>query len=148
MEITTENIRALSWKEPFAQLMLHGKIETRTWSTNYRGWVLICASQQRYNRDQVKRILDYDVNLIHRIDAFLSGKEYHNEGRAIAIGYLHDCRKMEVSDEQWAFVKYFPDLWCHFYKEVRAIEPFPFKGAQRWKKLDPETLMKIKLLKQ
>ena len=29
-------IRSLVWKEPFASLMLQGKIETRTWSTKYR----------------------------------------------------------------------------------------------------------------
>lgn len=42
------DIRALSTKQPYASLMLHGKVETRTWDSKYLGWVLICASKQAY----------------------------------------------------------------------------------------------------
>jgi hypothetical protein len=43
-----QKLMALSWKQPYAELMLHGKIETRTWQTKYRGWVMVCASKQPY----------------------------------------------------------------------------------------------------
>lgn len=49
-------LRALSWKEPFASLMLLGKIETRVWDTKYRGLVLICASKQIYTADEIRHI--------------------------------------------------------------------------------------------
>lgn len=51
-----EEIRALSWKEPYASLMLHGKIETRPWSTKYRGLVLVCASQKPYTEAELMGI--------------------------------------------------------------------------------------------
>ena len=40
-------MKALSIKEPWATLILEGKktIETRTWKTNYRGEILLCASK-------------------------------------------------------------------------------------------------------
>jgi len=40
-------IKALSLKQPYANWIAEGKktIETRSWSTRYRGDVLICASQ-------------------------------------------------------------------------------------------------------
>lgn len=43
-------LRALSWKEPYATLMLHGKVETRTWPTDYRGLVLNCVALKDYAR--------------------------------------------------------------------------------------------------
>lgn len=41
-------MKALSVKQPWAQLLASGikDIENRTWRTNYRGWVLIHASQK------------------------------------------------------------------------------------------------------
>ena len=49
-----EPIKALSWKQPYASLMLKGKIETRSWPTNYRGLVLICASKAPYSIKEIK----------------------------------------------------------------------------------------------
>ena len=129
---------ALSWKEPFATLMLHGKIETRTWSTNYRGLVLICASKTPYNNKQLINIVGRDYSIISLGNTL---------GKAIAIGELVDCRKMKPEDEDLCFVKYRPDLFCHVYKNVRAIKPIPFKGKQRWSKLDDEFINKIQKIK-
>lgn len=124
-------LRALSWKEPFASLMLHGKIETRTWKTNYRGWVLICASKVSYDTDQVMRISG--LNQTNRIIEVI---EYNSlltsPGNAIAIGRLVLCRKMTPDDEDRCFVEYQPGLLCHIYEHVQPIEMFPWKGSQGW----------------
>ncbi len=116
-----QKLLALSWKQPYAELMLHGKYETRTWNANYRGWVLICASLKSYYTEQLTRMGKY-----------LSIKNPNYEGRAIAIGRLIDCRPMKPEDEDKAFVLYSPDRFVHIYDPVIPIEPFPWKGKQGW----------------
>jgi len=139
-------ILALSWKEPFASLMLHGKIETRTWKTNYRGLVLICASKIRYGKETLFKIAGN--RQVFRMLETLDSTPYQNfNGKAIAIGRLIDCRPMTESDEDKCFVKYNPDLYCHVYEDVRAIEPFDWKGSQGWSKVTEEYKQKIKIVK-
>ncbi len=136
-----EEIRALSWKEPFGTLMLHGKIETRTWSTGYRGLVLICTSLKPYNEMQV-------IGISGEVQAqriFNMGlKETH--GMAIAVARLVDCRRMTAADEEKCFVDYYPDLYCHVYAEVKPIKPFKWKGSQGWRRLTPEDIKQIQFL--
>lgn len=136
-------IRALSWKQPYAELMLYGKIETRVWETNYRGLVLICASHKPYSKPQIKDIWGEKGH--ERIYNQFNNRFLIN-GHAIAIGELIDCRKMKPEDEDDCFVTYHHRLFCHVYQNVRSIEPFPFKGNLKWKKLDKETLNKIKFI--
>ena len=137
-------IRALSWKEPFASLMLHGKIETRTWSTKYRGWVLICASKAPYNDRQIHSIAG--LNQHRRIFEAFPGKYGVSCGYAIAIGYLANCRPMAPSDTDLCFVEYRDDLYCHIYIHVKPIVPFEWRGSQGWKTLGEADRAKIKLL--
>lgn len=129
-------MKALTWKEPFATLMLHGKIETRTWNTNYRGMVLICAGKTPYSDVQLLSISG-PIQL-SRIQPFI-----HKEkpGFAIGVGKLIDCRPMLPTDQDKCFVKYDPLLFCHIYDNVRAIEPFPWKGTQGWSDV-PQTIIR------
>jgi hypothetical protein len=41
-------VRALSLTQPWANLVAQGRktIETRTWATPYRGWLLVCATRE------------------------------------------------------------------------------------------------------
>ncbi|WP_036383987.1 hypothetical protein [Muricauda sp. MAR_2010_75] len=137
-----KEIRALSWKQPYASLMLYGKIETRTWNTRYRGKVLICASKQPYSIKDTRLISGHMVteNMIkHNVDANLYGK-------AIAIGDLVAVRPMQPKDEEKCMVKYNPYLWCHVYENVQPIIPFDWKGTQGWKTLSEEEISKIQIL--
>lgn len=162
-----EDILALSWKQPFGSLMLHDKIETRTWKTNYRGWVLICVSKKSYNVNQLQNICgDYQHHRIVDTLGYETSQFDDLCGQAIAIGKLVDCRKMTKSDEDNCFVQYNPSsivtirivnnkliedgepLWCHIYEEVQEIKPFPFKGSQRWSKIDDTTFNKIQHITQ
>lgn len=130
MENNTQELKALSWKEPFASLMLHGKIETRTWHTHYRGKVLICSSQKPYSKKQILAIMGFgNYSRWQKMNLEMLN------GHAIAIGTLIDCRPMTEDDVTNAFVKYNPDLYCHVYEDVRAIEPIPFKGQVGWKNM-------------
>lgn len=129
-----QELRALSWKQPFAQAMLHGKIETRTWATAYRGWVLICASKKPYSYKETLSITG--EHQAQRLSDTLgeSRRWMFNCGTAIAIGYLSDCRPMERKDEDCCFVQYYSDLFCHVYENVIPLrEPMAWKGAQGWR---------------
>lgn len=153
-------VRALSWKQPYAQLMLHGKIETRTWDTKYRGLVLICASKGEYSGNQI-----YDISgrgLSHKVYSAVYPNERYRRplGKAIAIGRLVDSRPMTKEDEVACYVQYNEpwqtrakngtlktvQRWCHVYEDVVPIEQFNWNGVQGWKILDDKIKSKIKFL--
>lgn len=155
-------VRALSWKEPYASLMLFGKIETRVWPTPYRGLVLICTSAAGYSPEQFEKISGRKQ--VSRIAERVSIEDFEKSplGHAIAIAELVDCRQMTPLDEDACFVQYREPwvewitnpitekqrrvekrLWCHVYANVRRIEPFAWKGAQRWKQLSAEQKQRI-----
>jgi len=145
-----DTIRALTWKEPFAFLMAHGKVETRSWNTNYRGWVLICAGKLQYKQTellaicgekQAKRIQDFYAHLPG------SSRLFSNlPGKAIYIGPLVDCQPMTRDLENRCYVEYNPLLYCHFYENVQSIIPFPWKGVQGWKELTPLERKQIQII--
>lgn len=140
-----QRLLALSWKQPYAELMLHGKIETRSWNTKYRGWVLICASKKLYEVESIISISGYTQ--YDRIFEALPNSTKYLCGQAIAIGRLVHSRQMEPGDEDSCFVEYNPQRYCHIYEDVQAIEPFPWKGSQGWKEVSQEIKNHIKLLK-
>ena len=141
LSISNERVLALSWKQPFASLMLAGKIETRFWSTNYRGLVLICSSKSAYSIKQLWQMSSQ--SLIETISEKLLPTEQGQThkglyGFAIAVGNLVDCRPMKIEDEASTFVKFNKNLYCHVYENVRPIQPFEWKGCQGWKELSDE----------
>ena len=147
MKITPENIRALTWKQPFANLMLQGKIETRLWATNYRGLVLIHAGATPYFQPALKDLCGPQYDRIKHIDnTGAETDELMPLGKAIGIGTLTDCRRMLKTDQDKCFVRWHSELFCHVYTDVRAIVPFELKGHQKWFNLDQETINKIVLL--
>lgn len=121
-----QKIKSLSWKQPFAELMLHGKIETRTWQAKYRGWVLICMSKKQYKSSVLIETCGYDQ--LQRIREVLPLGPIPG-GNAIAIGRLVDCRPMKEDDEDACFVKFKKGLYCHVYENVQPIKPFKWTGT-------------------
>lgn len=141
------HIRALTWIQPFASLMLHGKIETRTWATNYRGWVLICAGKHPYSISDLWDISGRETSI--RIGEKLNTVGIgFTLGNAIAIGRIIDCFPMRPEHEQATFVKYDKNVrrFCHVYADVQEIEPFQWTGSQGWKILNDEQKSLIKVL--
>lgn len=137
-------IRALSWRQPYADLMSAGKIETRNWRTSYRGWVLICSSKLSYKIDQIENISGRE-GLIRIAELMQeTGRFPMKTGSAIAIGYLSDCRKMTPEDEDICFVNYHPGLYCHVYKDVQMLpQPLPWIGKLGWGKVPDEVKQQI-----
>lgn len=150
MNFTKEQIKALSWKEPYGTLMLYGKIETRTWKTNYRGLILMCASKKGYDYKTVKTIsgLQTDRTITHyqTHHTITLRNSYGYHGKAFAIGNLIDCRPMKPEDEEKAFVRYYSDLFCWVFEDVKPIQPFDWKGSLGFRNLTLEEKKKIKLV--
>ena len=97
-------MKALTVKNPWATLIAQGKktIETRTWATNYRGPLLICASTNP------------------------SGS---NAGHAVCIADLVDIRPMLPQDEAKACCKLYPKAKAWILDNIRPIDPpFPVRG--------------------
>lgn len=138
--------------------MKHGKQETRTWSTNYRGLVLICASFAPFSDRELIELCGPEQYA--RILQLLGPKWFNvvKRGSAIAIGrlasvysnYLQPTRKdyeeQVKAVENKTFIKYNPELYGHNYVDVTPIEPFVWKGSLGWRTLTHEDKKKIKLL--
>jgi len=97
-------MRALSVKQPWANMIANGSktIETRTWSTKYRGPLLIVSSA----RPAIKPA-----------------------GQAVAIVDLVDCRHMTKEDERAARCEVYPSAQAWILDNIRKIKPFPVRGA-------------------
>jgi hypothetical protein len=98
-------MKAISLKQPWANLVASGKktIETRKWSTNYRGDLVICSSQNP------------------KIEPY---------GCALCIVELYDIKPMEKQHEKDACIKVYPKAYAWFLRNLRPINPLiPVKGS-------------------
>lgn len=138
----TDTIRMLWWRQPFASLMLHGKIETRNRPTQVRGKVLICATIKPYSlielgelmgANTIQNMQDEDPEWISKLP----------NGLAIGVGELVHCRRMKSSDEDKCFIRYRDNLWCWVFENVQPIKPFKVTGKQGWAIADEEIKSKI-----
>lgn len=100
--------KALSVKQPFASMIAQGKktIETRTWSTEYRGDLLIVSTQKPI------------------IPGLPSGK-------ALCIAKLVDCRPMLIEDEGLARFQWYRGAWAWVLEDILPIQPFGVRGRQK-----------------
>lgn len=97
-------MKAISVKLPWAKLIAQGMktIETRRWSTKYRGPLLICASKRPAGP---------------------------LAGMAVCTCRLVDCHMMTKGDESRALCKVYPDARAWVLADVRALtRPFPVTG--------------------
>jgi len=98
-------VKAISLKQPWANMIASGKktIETRKWSTKYRGDLVICSSQNP------------------KIDPY---------GKALCIVELYDTRPMTKKDEKKACIKVYPKAQAWFLRNFRPIDPpISIKGS-------------------
>ena len=96
--------KAISLKQPFANLVCEGKktIETRTWNTEYRGDLLICSSQNP------------------KIEPY---------GKALCVVELTDTEPMKKEHEFRACCKLYPKAWAWHLKNIRPLpKQIPIKG--------------------
>lgn len=104
-------MKALSIQPFYATLIAMGCkwIELRSWKTEYRGWILICASRAINKKDKAALM----------------------NGHAIAIAELEDIRPYnDETDREGAYL--FDDEsfegYSWIFNRVIPIKPFPVKG--------------------
>lgn len=150
-------VRALSWKQPYASMMLYGKAETRVWSTDYNGLVLICTALKPFNELEIAGISGTNQRnrMLDKLGGVLICKAL--QGKAIAIGRLKSCKPMvdyapksnieQVKEvEDLTYCRFFLDLYVWEFKDVRPIKPIPWKGHQKWRTISKEEKERIVLL--
>lgn len=131
-------MKAITILQPWASLIACGakRIETRSWSTKYRGPLTIHAGRTVPNMDffpprEEKALWNEDTQF----------------GKVIAIAELVDCVEMTIEriaawrntygDDEIAFGHFEPGRYAWILANVRRIEPVPAKGRQRlweWEK--------------
>ena len=140
-------LKALSWKQPFGSLMLHGKDETRVWDTKYRGWVMICASKAPYLVKELKGISgDYQMKRIKQVLEEAQDPTKDLCGHAIGIGWLESSATMMPDQEDACFVEYSPMLYVHKYTGMVRIQPIPWSGILGFTKVPDEFKEKIMII--
>lgn len=96
--------KAISLKQPWANLIANGEktIETRKWTTNYRGDLVICSSKK---------------------------PNIHPAGYALCIAELYHIEPMKKAHERRACIKIYPGAYSWFLRNIRPIKPIvPVKG--------------------
>lgn len=143
-----EKIRTLGLYQPFATLMLYGKIETR-W-VNYPkkapfplGKYLIYSTQRCYDFFEAEQMMGEEVDLAHRHfkTEINYGKGTINPetkdfilGHAICLGDLVHILDPITPDIHHTFVEYMAPCTRRrvglAFENMQRIEPFKFKGKQ------------------
>lgn len=116
-------MKALSIKQPYANLIACGRktLEIRSWSTNYRGPFIVCASAKPDTgwifpeSDLGKRICIVDL-----VDVVEWTREMSNSAY--------------VSEEEWR-----PGQWAWVLRNPRPVERIPVKGRLGWFELHEST---------
>ena len=111
---------ALSVKQPFANWIRDGRktIETRTWSTAYRGDLLIVSSRR---------------------------PSISPAGYAVALVNLVDCRPMVAGDWQAACCDPYPGAYGWFLENIRPlVEPFEVRGTLGLYQISAPSALKLR----
>jgi hypothetical protein len=132
-----DRVTAISLWEPWASLMREGAktIETRSWMTEMRGPLLICAAKKR---DRESLLLLNDPEFQRGLASLAGGRAVTAAdlffGHAVAMVHLRGCRRTETllrnGLREEAFGDYSPGRWGWITDNLRLFTPFPVKGAQ------------------
>lgn len=142
--LDTRTIKGLAIKQPYTDLVLyHNKVETRTWDTKYRGWVLFTSPSTQYTWEGVKSLSSNQLkSIIKKVNWFND----FEKGVALGVGRLIECRLIEEQDEEICYVNFTEGLYCHIYEEVIPIVPFKIKSKLGLFTLQQEDINKIEPL--
>jgi predicted transcriptional regulator len=111
-------MKALSLKQPFAELILQGrkKIELRKWNTKFRGEFLIHASKIPDKQAMVKfGFKDLPIGCIVGKANLADVKKYENEREHKKDSKLH------LASKYWG-------NYGFILKDVKRIKEIPYKG--------------------
>jgi hypothetical protein len=131
--MNTQASKAISIRQPWANLIQIGEktIETRTWSTEYRGDLIICSSKKP---DENVRL---DINRIRSdgaiwtFDPETGHADYLFFGYALCKVELYDVVKMTEKHEALACCLVYPGAFAWLLRNVRPVKPFKVAGKLR-----------------
>lgn len=130
-------MKAISIKNPFAGLIASGKkrYEVRTWTTKYRGDLLICSSQKP-EKDLWKYYTDFEFGYDFAKEVFKTGPM--PDGYALAVSQLVNIIPFDRPFQQnhlafvqkHALIEYLGDKQYFLWElqDTVKILPFPVKG--------------------
>ena len=128
-------MKAISLKQPFASLLTIGAktVETRPWSTRYRGPMIIHAEK---TTDPVTDPYFKSILEAHGLNC-----DKLPSGRIVGLATLIDCRKIENENipcyPQLAFSDFKPGWYLfEFANIIRLKKTFPAQGADHLDHLD------------
>ncbi len=123
-------MKAITLEQPFASLVCIGAktIETRSWSTDYRGPLAI------HSADISAQVVDS----YHRNILFSAGLDFETLplGKIVAIAYLANCKEVIPAQipcyPQLAFSNFTPGWYALEFADIKPLEnPIPAQGANR-----------------
>lgn len=167
-------MKLISLWEPWASLMAIGakRIETRSWSTDYRGWLAIHASKGGLNQSQLQKTcfensfysaLQDLPSFREQIEAPVRRKGWIKDvfphGCIVAVvnlanvyrtdlctgptEYLSELRERYAVES--AFGDYHPGRFAWLTnKRFQLLRPIPFKAAQGLVNLPSETVLQLR----
>lgn len=122
-------IKALSLWQPWATLMALGvkTVETRSWSTRYRGDLLICAAKTRHTQDEFWALCNPAIR--RALEALPPGSDLPR-GVALALVELVDVVPVEqVAADPYG--NFQPGRFAWVTRNLRPLpEPVPIVGRQ------------------
>lgn len=128
-------MKAISLWQPFASAIPFGlkRMETRHWSTNYRGPLVIHAAKKR----------DKTLDAIARQGGL--DPDQLPYGQVIATCKLLNVMPTEIMkfgahSMELHFGDFNPDRFAWILFDVNSIKPFPFKGGQGFFNVPDELL--------
>lgn len=149
-------MKLISLWEPWATLMAIGakRIETRSWSTSYRGWLVIQASKGGMGKrdladclaDPVFRLaMDGETIQPGCIVAVVNLVECCPTGARVRMpGVFDEYPKLDTPEER-AFGDFAPGRWGWVTDQLfRLPEPIPFKAKQGLRDVDHSTVLELR----
>lgn len=142
-------MKAISLWQPWASAMAHGakRNETRSWSTAYRGDLVICSAQRKASREECGDEAPYQHAM----------KQPY--GAAVCVVELYDCVKTQniitntdkvllplrtITEQEWEMGDYTPGRFAWLTRNLRRLAtPVPVIGRQGFWNLPPDVVAKI-----
>jgi activating signal cointegrator 1 len=128
-------MKAITMEQPFASFVCIGvkTIETRSWSTDYRGSVAIHAA------DNYARVVDSYYRSI--LSSAGLDPDKLSTGKIVAVAQLVDCKEVITSQipcyPQLAFSNFTPGWYALKFADIKSLKkPIPAQGSNRlwdWK---------------
>lgn len=126
-------MKALSIRQPWAEMIVQRlkKIETRTWQTDYRGDLLICAGAKPDDWLTIRPETTHP-KLGTWCDApdprDSDFEQFYHFGKAICIAELYHIEPMTEDHQIEACCDVYPGAFAWHLRNIRPIQPFPVKG--------------------